>query len=74
MSEQPPIVGLPAPALFSGELSPGEYVVRVLAMLLVKDGKRPEAIALLEEGERLGAGTEQTRAYLERITRKKGAQ
>ena len=44
-----------------------------LAMLLVKEGRRPEAVELLEEGERVGAGTKQTREYLERITRGKGA-
>jgi len=46
---------------------------RRLAMLLVKDGQRAEAIELLEEAERIGAGTDQTRSYLERIKRGKGS-
>ncbi len=42
-----------------------------LAMLLVKDGKLDQAIALLEQAEAQGAATSQTRDYLARLLKRR---
>jgi Flp pilus assembly protein TadD len=49
-----------------------EVARKRLAMLMVKDGRKEEAIQLLREAEETGTATELTRAYLERISNRKG--